>query len=157
MAQVAHDGAARPLARQERRGGGAQHGDVVEQVPEPFRPGQLLGADHAEQQDHAARGSQRDDRQQVARAPRWKDVDRKSTRLNSSHSQISYAVFCLKKKKTKPSSTLSTNTAFDSAAPLPSPPSLRRTQTSFHPTRATTHTPCVTINLQFRFARSACI
>src|SRR5256886_3535223 len=28
------------------------------------------------------------------------DVDRKSTRLNSSHSQISYAVFCLKKKKT---------------------------------------------------------
>src|SRR5688572_31621861 len=30
---------------------------------------------------------------------RWKD--RKSTRLNSSHSQISYAVFCLKKKKKK--------------------------------------------------------
>src|SRR2546430_15274264 len=27
-------------------------------------------------------------------------IDRKSTRLNSSHSQISYAVFCLKKKKT---------------------------------------------------------
>src|SRR5688572_32270644 len=34
----------------------------------------------------------------------WKDLftgDRKSTRLNSSHSQISYAVFCLKKKKKK--------------------------------------------------------
>src|SRR2546430_17575143 len=29
------------------------------------------------------------------------DEDRKSTRLNSSHSQISYAVFCLKKKKEK--------------------------------------------------------
>src|SRR2546430_13410820 len=29
-----------------------------------------------------------------------KPQDRKSTRLNSSHSQISYAVFCLKKKKT---------------------------------------------------------
>src|SRR5688572_32037348 len=29
------------------------------------------------------------------------DADRKSTRLNSSHSQISYAVFCLKKKKKK--------------------------------------------------------
>src|SRR2546427_8555899 len=32
----------------------------------------------------------------------WVDrvlADRKSTRLNSSHSQISYAVFCLKKKK----------------------------------------------------------
>src|SRR5688572_31317260 len=28
-------------------------------------------------------------------------IDRKSTRLNSSHSQISYAVFCLKKKKMK--------------------------------------------------------
>src|SRR5205085_10194634 len=32
------------------------------------------------------------------RVPRSR-VDRKSTRLNSSHSQISYAVFCLKKKK----------------------------------------------------------
>src|SRR5688572_32160119 len=31
--------------------------------------------------------------------------DRKSTRLNSSHSQISYAVFCLKKKKTKKKTT----------------------------------------------------
>src|SRR2546430_8444734 len=29
-------------------------------------------------------------------------TDRKSTRLNSSHSQISYAVFCLKKKKNNP-------------------------------------------------------
>src|SRR3712207_6966297 len=28
-------------------------------------------------------------------------VDRKSTRLNSSHANISYAVFCLKKKKTQ--------------------------------------------------------
>src|SRR2546430_11280920 len=32
-------------------------------------------------------------------------LDRKSTRLNSSHSQISYAVFCLKKKKTSYSYT----------------------------------------------------
>src|SRR2546430_6356146 len=30
---------------------------------------------------------------------RFAKIDRKSTRLNSSHSQISYAVFCLKKKK----------------------------------------------------------
>src|SRR2546430_5721534 len=30
------------------------------------------------------------------------ELDRKSTRLNSSHSQISYAVFCLKKKKGRP-------------------------------------------------------
>src|SRR2546427_3197763 len=34
-------------------------------------------------------------------AARVEAVDRKSTRLNSSHSQISYAVFCLKKKKKK--------------------------------------------------------
>src|SRR5205085_3669700 len=33
-----------------------------------------------------------------ANDPRCAPVDRKSTRLNSSHSQISYAVFCLKKK-----------------------------------------------------------
>src|SRR2546427_8639104 len=33
-------------------------------------------------------------------APPFSPVDRKSTRLNSSHSQISYAVFCLKKKRT---------------------------------------------------------
>src|SRR2546427_4123167 len=32
-------------------------------------------------------------------------IDRKSTRLNSSHSQISYAVFCLKKKKKKLNNT----------------------------------------------------
>src|SRR5256886_12947260 len=36
--------------------------------------------------------------QEIARDNR---LDRKSTRLNSSHSQISYAVFCLKKKKNK--------------------------------------------------------
>src|SRR2546430_7497191 len=34
-------------------------------------------------------------------SPRADEKDRKSTRLNSSHSQISYAVFCLKKKKKK--------------------------------------------------------
>src|SRR2546430_4491975 len=35
------------------------------------------------------------------RTPGTARIDRKSTRLNSSHSQISYAVFCLKKKKTR--------------------------------------------------------
>src|SRR5689334_23938404 len=34
-----------------------------------------------------------------------KDLDRKSTRLNSSHSSISYAVFCLKKKTKKKKTT----------------------------------------------------
>src|SRR3712207_8563782 len=32
---------------------------------------------------------------------RLEELDRKSTRLNSSHANISYAVFCLKKKKNK--------------------------------------------------------
>src|SRR3712207_7107329 len=36
----------------------------------------------------------------IAAVPR---IDRKSTRLNSSHANISYAVFCLKKKKTSSS------------------------------------------------------
>src|SRR3712207_8913863 len=31
----------------------------------------------------------------------WRERDRKSTRLNSSHANISYAVFCLKKKRTE--------------------------------------------------------
>src|SRR5688572_32491561 len=40
--------------------------------------------------------------QAIVEADRVLDaVDRKSTRLNSSHSQISYAVFCLKKKTKK--------------------------------------------------------
>src|SRR2546428_9464865 len=39
------------------------------------------------------------DNTETTLAPMWPDGDRKSTRLNSSHDQISYAVFCLKKKK----------------------------------------------------------
>src|SRR2546430_8171905 len=39
----------------------------------------------------------------------WRD--RKSTRLNSSHSQISYAVFCLKKKKKKSNMVSQSNAA----------------------------------------------
>src|SRR2546427_4366151 len=45
------------------------------------------------------------DRDQASQHPLDRSLeqegDRKSTRLNSSHSQISYAVFCLKKKKKK--------------------------------------------------------
>src|SRR2546428_8142513 len=39
--------------------------------------------------------------------PNTRRSDRKSTRLNSSHDQISYAVFCLKKKKKKKSPYIS--------------------------------------------------
>src|SRR5438874_7817745 len=38
---------------------------------------------------------------ELARIQRKLELDRKSTRLNSSHVEISYAVFCLKKKKKK--------------------------------------------------------
>src|SRR5688572_32749621 len=44
------------------------------------------------------------------------DRDRKSTRLNSSHSQISYAVFCLKKKKSKKNRYIN-QTAYHSLPP----------------------------------------
>src|SRR5436309_5509831 len=40
---------------------------------------------------------------------RTQNVDRKSTRLNSSHVKISYAVFCLKKKKKKKKKLHTTN------------------------------------------------
>src|SRR3712207_8634418 len=40
----------------------------------------------------------------AARAGRQRHGDRKSTRLNSSHANISYAVFCLKKNKITPQS-----------------------------------------------------
>src|SRR5438270_9665991 len=53
--------------------------------------------------DHHPRRRHRDHQQacRMARPGEPADRDRKSTRLNSSHSQISYAVFCLKKKKKK--------------------------------------------------------
>src|SRR3712207_7006715 len=41
----------------------------------------------------------------LERLLRAEEVDRKSTRLNSSHANISYAVFCLKKKKTQKDKT----------------------------------------------------
>src|SRR3712207_8916172 len=66
-----------------------QRADQRVEVEPPARQGQWTGLQqpgHAgEQQEHQGRAA---DRQ-----------DRKSTRLNSSHANISYAVFCLKKKK----------------------------------------------------------
>src|SRR5437870_11099142 len=52
----------------------------------------------------------------LARHPRGGDFavrDRKSTRLNSSHVAISYAVFCLKKKKNHKNSTQPTKTQIE--------------------------------------------
>src|SRR3712207_7587252 len=48
--------------------------------------------------------------------------DRKSTRLNSSHANISYAVFCLKKKKKSETCTK----RFDTSSPTPFPPPASR-------------------------------
>src|SRR2546430_12963121 len=65
--------------RRGERGGGGQenHGDPLQRERRRRRLGRLLRL-----------------------------TDRKSTRLNSSHSQISYSVFCLKKKKKHLYSTL---------------------------------------------------
>src|SRR2546430_8544753 len=81
--------------------------------------------------------------------PHYASVDRKSTRLNSSHSQISYAVFCLKKKKTDEESDnapppgelhsylrlMDAPRAHDAASILPNPPNLL----IFHPTDVLEH------------------
>src|SRR5688572_31060203 len=58
-------------------------------VPRAHRPGELLELEAAHVDEHRPLSFP------------WHgfSTDRKSTRLNSSHSQISYAVFCLKKKK----------------------------------------------------------
>src|SRR2546430_8030884 len=68
--------------------------------------------------DRTAQGTRLGCTRQRGRGPRRGEagghrdpsIDRKSTRLNSSHSQISYAVFCLKKKK-KNKETITQNTA----------------------------------------------
>src|SRR2546430_10315139 len=48
---------------------------------------------------HLSHVGERDPHRRGSAVPAQLPGDRKSTRLNSSHSQISYAVFCLKKKK----------------------------------------------------------
>src|SRR2546430_9861458 len=69
--------------------------DEVSPVAPPREPGEF--ARGAVRRDNEGRGH----RTRVGLEPdvARTEVDRKSTRLNSSHSQISYAVFCLKKKQ----------------------------------------------------------
>src|SRR5258708_12898483 len=59
--------------------------------------------------------------------------DRKSTRLNSSHQIISYAVFCLKKKK-KENKTKPKKVQNNRASTTPSSPTQTNAPTSTHPT-----------------------
>src|SRR2546427_7498625 len=74
-------------------------------LPISFRAGHHLrdhgrGSTHRPEDGRAQRPrTPQEPARQPARQPRYRRADRKSTRLNSSHSQISYAVFCLKKKK----------------------------------------------------------
>src|SRR3712207_8729537 len=65
-------------------------------------------------------------------------ADRKSTRLNSSHANISYAVFCLKKKKNKNSSRLTPLTELATPSPTQSPSVTAATDNSPLPTTSTT-------------------
>src|SRR2546421_9636103 len=51
------------------------------------------------EQQHRSGSGETVDAVHNSAVPRKYAADRKSTRLNSSHDQISYAVFCLKKKK----------------------------------------------------------
>src|SRR5688572_32405605 len=74
--------------------------DAVELAPHELQS--LVGQERQVVALHAqVIGLQRADHQRLLVERR----DRKSTRLNSSHSQISYAVFCLKKKKKKTNNT----------------------------------------------------
>src|SRR5215471_20152127 len=69
--------------------------------PRPVRArARLGGADRARSPRRGA-SPQGPSLTRLARLARADDRDRKSTRLNSSHVEISYAVFCLKKKKKK--------------------------------------------------------
>src|SRR3712207_9442221 len=74
-------------ARQARAGrpvGSGQQADLLQHRPDPLPLGRAEGG------EGLGHGTAADAQQ-----------DRKSTRLNSSHANISYAVFCLKKKKKK--------------------------------------------------------
>src|SRR5690606_41725914 len=73
------------------RSSGRARGDVPDQATQawPFAFEELIGARGEESEEKAPR----------AMSSLVGPEDRKSTRLNSSHVKISYAVFCLKKKK----------------------------------------------------------
>src|SRR2546427_11768550 len=69
---------------------------------------QGLCLDHGGHGHHVAEDGGKGHVGRVPARAKAHEADRKSTRLNSSHSQISYAVFCLKKKKEKRRDTCST-------------------------------------------------
>src|SRR3712207_8601804 len=78
------------LFRSEAQGGGPDERDGAE----------VLERGELDPHDRAARRGQEVPRLREVAGEKDDERDRKSTRLNSSHANISYAVFCLKKKKT---------------------------------------------------------
>src|SRR2546430_12523543 len=69
-------------------------------APEPEHPaGPNEGPDHPRGRPVKQQRREDEREDEMLHHVRAEEVDRKSTRLNSSHSQKSYAVFCLKKKK----------------------------------------------------------
>src|SRR5205085_3321209 len=77
------------------------HRQAVLETQRPRKPArQDVGAEHARRIGHGCAHGAEQIVPIIERAGPG-GLDRKSTRLNSSHSQISYAVFCLKKKKKK--------------------------------------------------------
>src|SRR6267143_5785200 len=105
QASVSADSQDRRRLRHVRQPGhhrAAAHGRARARARHPLRARAAGGGGHLDGRRlrAGARWALRGARARLARA-RQRDGDRKSTRLNSSHSSISYAVFCLKKKKNK--------------------------------------------------------
>src|SRR2546428_4569325 len=69
-------------------------GETREHAPGVLRGDEERGETREREQDSSQGACS-----EGSRADAGQQLDRKSTRLNSSHDQISYAVFCLKKKK----------------------------------------------------------
>src|SRR6266567_4820853 len=115
-------GCARPCAETDRAGTSDDSGSPYDHpsAATTHSPASLMGErteieaiqtgcaqppEHPPAGGRRASGERREPRRLPGQGPqghRWdhrRASDRKSTRLNSSHSQISYAVFCLKKKK----------------------------------------------------------
>src|SRR5690606_40610166 len=75
-------------------------GDKAKMLDSVKRAYEIGGQDHPEAKFHLGSTYASMDPPQKEQAKQMLDsLDRKSTRLNSSHVKISYAVFCLKKKK----------------------------------------------------------
>src|SRR5947209_5554981 len=92
--EIARGGTATPLPYHTALGALGRH--VAESSPDRYQPSNVTWALIEDVIGRAKKVEKRERQVRLAI-----DTDRKSTRLNSSHANISYAVFCLKKKKKK--------------------------------------------------------